>query len=131
MDKCKFRVFDNDDKKMHDVIEIMFREDNTVVEWLNSKHKKRRAFIDEVPVFQCTGLKDNKGTMIYEGDIVTFEKASNDKLRKGVVKYYKNYCHFYVQVEENNWARPFNLIPDRQYLEVVGNMYENEELLNG
>lgn len=27
------------------------------------------------------------------------------KLKKGTVKYYQNYCYFYVEVEESNWGR--------------------------
>ena len=78
-----------------------------------------------------TGLKDINGKLIYEGDIVIFEKSSKTgRLRKGVVQYYTNYCYFLVIVEENGWGRPFNTIPDRQYLEVIGNIYENKELLN-
>lgn len=68
--------------------------------------------------------------LIYEGDIVTYEKSDfTNKFKKGIVKYYQNYCYFYVEVEKTKWARPFNTIPDRQYLEVIGNIYENKDLL--
>ncbi len=86
--------------------------------------------LNNVVLMQCTGLKDKNGKLIYEGDIVTFEKSEKTrKLRKGIVEYYLNYCWFFVEVEENKWARPFHTIPDRQYLEVIGNIYENADLL--
>ena len=122
-DRFKFRIFDYDDNKMHDVIEIMYREDNTVVEWLNSEDKKRSAFIGEVPTVQCTGLKDKNGKLIYEGDICKY-KFEEIGEQKAIIYFSKELCSFL--------AKPLN---DFQYTrindcEVIGNIYENKELLN-
>ena len=133
-DRFKFRVFDYDDNKMHDVIEIMYREDNTVVEWLNSEDKKRSAFIGEVPTVQCTGLKDKNGKLIYEGDIVDIWKMAGNIHKRMVVKWYQPQCSFRLFDLSAMGATPQKMVDKRSLgavttIEVIGNIYENKELI--
>lgn len=129
-DRFKFRVYDYDDNKMHDVIEIMYRKDNTVVEWLNSKDKKRSAFIGEVPTVQCTGLKDKNGKLIYQGDIL-------GDMYEGLYIHYCEHCHQFQLYSQGYGCMACNgdihwieVVEDNKKLEVIGNIYENKELLN-
>ena len=119
-DRFKYRVYDYDDNKMHDVIEIMYREDNTVIEWLNSKDKKRSAFIGEVPTVQSTGLKDKNGKLIYEGDIV--KETLTDFINEEII--------IVVKWDKLNASYNFENLQNCER-EVIGNIYENEELLYG
>lgn len=83
---------------------------------------------------QCTGLKDRNGTLIYEGDIV---KDDKDLI-------------YVVEFHEHEYTTSFSLkrieIPNyyphittycglgyknRNNFEVIGNIYENKELLEG
>ena len=81
------------------------------------------------PVMQCTGIKDKNGKLIYEGDIV-YKKGSKDwqknKLYSKVV-YDEMYGHFDLSDENGIHNIPMN----RDNIEVVGNVYENPELVKG
>lgn len=127
-DRFRYRVFDNDDRKMHDVIFLNY--ENNSVEWYNDNNKKRAAFIEEVPTLQCTGLKDKNAKLIYEGDII---KIPNDYDSYGMFAGEKREVYFYeggfrLKPKWDKNSRG-NWLEDTNAFEVVGNIYENSELL--
>ena len=66
----KLKVFDKNDRALHDVILVNYENDyDIVVEWYNNKNEKRSAFVNEVPVLKTPGLCDINGKLIFEGDI--------------------------------------------------------------
>ena len=83
-------------------------------------------YLEETPIMQYTGLKDMKGKEIYEGDIL-FESFS-EKYFKVVFENGSFKAEFEGDFEEHS----FDLIDVvAQGCEVVGNIYENPELLGG
>lgn len=82
--------------------------------------------IDADTVGQYTGMKDKNGKRIFEGDIIDFLYRSDDD-DYGIVQY---------DVDETEFGFVYNLIYEglgRHYsskdIEVVGNIYDNPELL--
>ena len=112
MRKIKFRAWIKEDKEMVEVYNINFVE-STINDNLFG--------FDDVILMQYTGLKDKNGKEIYEGDIV--KNVINGSI---------------LRVEFGTWGITFingegqSVFPKNNgklELEVIGNIYENPELL--
>lgn len=130
MREIKFRVWDKDNSQMYYQIEdfkdlaLINGQFKPVLNNLinNSFNWYRRNY----ELMQYTGLKDKNGTEIYEGDIVFGEES---KIICEVI--YTEGAMFMLRWNDTKWG-------NNEYhhyglgaftLEVIGNIYENPELL--
>lgn len=78
---------------------------------------------ENIILMQSTGLKDKNGKEIFEGDIL----GTQDGLLNGVVEYRTDLGMLTNSlIRYNNFERLCNVASDR---EIIGNIYENPELL--
>lgn len=125
MRKIKFRAWDKKRKKMCDVVNLqrIYADESMQPIWVGSLHKH-----PQPPTVQCgipkdeeknfvlmqyTGLRDKNGKEIYEGDIV-FEEVLGTHV---------------VEWDDEATGYSVFFMNDAEDWKVVGNIYENPELL--
>lgn len=122
----KFRVWDNQENTMfynEDILKIQFAENFIRIE--NEKYAFN-SFLDEVILMQYIGLKDCNGKEIYEGDIV--EDNFGDRYEVVFEDYKFNLKDFYCgcfDIPNDGFSEL------RDKLKVIGNIYQNPDLLEG
>lgn len=122
MREIKFRMWDDIDKRMVSWEEIDVLDQEGIYPFL-------QMFKDRKILMQYTGLKDKNGREIYEGDIIKglfYEPLS---------KTYKTTICYVVWDISGYWTykgeRDFRggYLTDIKDVEVIGNVYENPELI--
>ena len=124
--KPKFRAWDKKLKTMLDVSLIDFKKRVLVGEHWEFGETNFMGF-DEIELMQSTGLKDKNGNEIFEGDIVDY------KGRKAVVKWHGSYASFiyrFVDELQERVSEWHPLFLAYYHFEIIGNIYENKELLD-
>ena len=81
---------------------------------------------DKIELLEFTGYYDIEGNEIYTGYIVSFT-ATIDRHFIGVVKWDDSSAS-YVLKAKNHYNEYFNEVDN---IKILGNIYENKELLNG
>ena len=124
----KFRAWLKNDREMIDADEIHW--DDGHLDFIGDGITFMRE-ADKVILMQSTGLFDKNGKEIFEGDVVQYQNTKVPSAdTKGVVKYFDNWAMFGIDVEYNEpRALFFNGLADHISLEVIGNIYENKEVL--
>ncbi|MFR2833518.1 YopX family protein [Enterococcus sp.] len=124
----KFRAFLTETKTIHRVLQIDLSRSMVS---LKIENASEWYWFKEVVLMQSTGLKDKNGVEIFEGDVLLHTSSS--------VNYSDTYWHSYVQVYridsgayriKGKHIYHTELMSARNRLEVVGNIYQNQNLLD-
>lgn len=136
MREIKFRVWDKTNKCFALEDSFVIGNNGTVYLW---KSDNSLTCIKKFEINQFTGLLDKQGVKIYEGDILRADRLdSENKEWLGVVKHnsYGGLCLYYNKYISNTDKTlqtpiqdPQNAIWIKQHCEVIGNIYENSELI--
>lgn len=120
-DRFRFRVWDKFCETW--LTDFAINQDGEINKFFNSEEALKRRFV----LMQSTGLKDKNGKLIYEGDIVT------DGYCVATIKYNHYLYNLMALVGGMNDYFPleglcYSGTKDTPF-EVIGNIYENTELL--
>jgi uncharacterized phage protein (TIGR01671 family) len=134
--EIKFRVWCNTTKHFTDI--PFYSCSGGQLLWHHTGNQITISNIDDgdYVIQQYTGLKDKNGKEIYEGDIVNFTKRGMshgpeaENVKNAEVWYSSEDCAFvfgkYKSVDYTWWYSMVDVLYD---FEVVGNIFENKELL--
>ena len=121
----KFRAWDKKVQTMLDVSLIDFKKGVLVCEHWKFGETNFMSF-DEIELMQSTSLCDKEGTEVFEGDILHHQIQKEYTF---IVKYYKERGCWYG----DGLSRTYRIKITKEFLpyyKVIGNIYENKDLLD-
>ena len=136
MREIKLKAWNKATKKMYEVIKIDFY--NEKVGYLFADPITQGEAIgyfkfSDIDLMEYTGLKDKNGKEIYEGDICRWRdlETFNDEILEDifVVVWNDEKLAWYTQNEDGNFGYDLYEYTDDRDLGVIGNIYENIDLL--
>ena len=126
--EIKFRAWLKEEKKIVNVETIDFTDKS--IQYLEKSeiinaYLLRRVSFDDVELMQYTGLNDKNDKEIYEGDILFFR----DENTKYVVVW-QDAAFIIKSIEIRKYSEKMCWLDDTEICcEIVGNIYENKNLL--
>ena len=130
--EIKFRAYLKEEKKMVNVETIDFSEKS--IQYLEKNeiidiYLLRTKFLEDIELMQYTRIKDKNGKEIYEGDILKYNFPYDGRLKHvSPVKFLETEASFGIKDIYGNEI-PLYTISANNYFEVIGNIYENKNLL--
>lgn len=110
MREIKFRLWDNQTNKF-------FGDGYSISQDGTEVYDDNWSEMNDVELSQFTGLLDKNGTEIYEGDLLSEKHSYQNK----PIEFIDG--GFWIVLDDK-------YLPNTNYCEIVGNIWENSELLN-
>lgn len=145
MREIKFRAWDENNKIMHHDFQFIKSGDfgNDWIIFTSDKHKlgmnpsplENPFFSQQIKIMQYTGLKDKNGKEIYEGDVCRFNPIKEEPVFFHGLAYVDNKKvggSWKIIRCDNEGGEEWGLDSSsfwNEDFEVIGNIYENPELL--
>lgn len=90
--------------------------------------------IDPSTICRSTGLKDKNSKLIWENDVVKFDVYYYEKLQSSIIsqiKWCNDLCSLSLVVNDRGTRGTLgHLMDSNKEIEVIGNIFDNPELLN-
>lgn len=129
-ERFKFRAWDPICSVMLDSYDRNFRK---IYSFCSFKLGYERYDFRQLKIMQCTGLCDKNGKLIYEGDILdytVFDHNGHDTQKIGKIEFVGSRYMIYDSDPRDEGYFDLDWIEQQDCeLEVIGNIYENPELL--
>ncbi len=119
MREIKFRVWDKNTKRMWYPVAYDWRD--------NCAMMKDGFLLYKSDIQQYTGIKDKNNRSVFEGDIVKYDGIEDGKPYYCVGEIFWNEAYCGWRIREDVYMP----IPTTPWIEVIGNIYENPDLLKG
>jgi uncharacterized phage protein (TIGR01671 family) len=125
MREIKFRAWDRISNQTYDVVYIDFEDQEVGI--INFEDRTRK--FDDVQLLQYTGLHDKNDTEVYEGDLTRSLPDGNEPREIFQVVWMEARFELHGVVTDKNWGMRIRPLHDVGDYVVIGNIYENPELL--
>ena len=129
-DRFKFRAWATGSKKMYDNVyfdglEVGIWDDDNDGEYTLIGDMRENSLLQYCILLQCTGLNDKNGKLIYEGDIIHGEYGMAWEV------FHENSMYYAGGHSGDTYITKILEPALSMVSSVIGNIYENPELLNG
>lgn len=125
MREIKFRAWDNERKIMRSSVELARLHFDESLPYCFYTWDDRMILGKNLVLMQYTGLKDKNGKEIYEGDIIKLFIPQIMSENNGVIDIERIFCVEY-NLQKCGYG---NILSKPEYIEVIGTIYENPELV--